>query len=77
MAESVHVIPRGAGIWAVKREGSKRASGVFGSQLEAALRGREIAQTKRLTLVIHGQDNRIIYRDNFGRDPEPPRDQKH
>jgi hypothetical protein len=77
MAESVHVMPVKAGVWAVKREGNKRATGLFGSQLEATLRGREIAQTKRITLVIHGQDNRIIYRDNFGRDPYLPKDRKH
>lgn len=77
MAESVHVILRRAGVWAVKREGNKRAAGLFGSQAEATLRGREIAQTNKLILVIHGLDNRIIYQDNFGRAPYPPRDRKH
>jgi hypothetical protein len=77
MAASVHVMPVKAGVWAVKREGNKRATGLFGSQLEATLRGRAIAETKRITLVIHGQDNRIIYRDDFGRDPDPMRGRKH
>jgi uncharacterized protein YdaT len=67
-----HVVPHQEG-WAVKSEGSQRASSVHKTQAEAITRAREIAQNQQTELFIHGRDGRIRTRDSHGNDPFPPR----
>ena len=77
MAKNIHITHRKGGEWAVKGEGDERASSLHGTQAAALKVGRELAQQNRSELVIHGRDNRIIDKDSFGNDPNPPRDKKH
>ncbi|MHB8892147.1 MAG: DUF2188 domain-containing protein [Candidatus Limnocylindrales bacterium] len=74
-----HVVPSGDGRWAVRREGSGRASGVFDTQRQAEGRAREITHnTGGGEVVTHGRDGRIRDSDTVspGNDPFPPRDAK-
>lgn len=71
-----HVVPHQDG-WAVRREGSDRASSVHDTKQEALQNGRGLAQGARVELVIHGQDGQIQNSNSFGKDPNPPRDTKH
>ena len=72
----IHVVPQGDD-WAVKREGSERASSLHSTQGEAIERGRETASREGVELVIHRPNGRIRDSDSFGGDPHPPRDSKH
>jgi hypothetical protein len=70
--KGVHVVPKGDG-WAVKREGSDRASKVTETQREAIQAGRQTARREGAELVIHGQNGRIREKDSHGRDDCPPK----
>jgi uncharacterized protein YdaT len=73
-----HVVPNsGRGGWDVKREGADRASEHFDRKSDAMERGRELAREHKTELVEHGRDGRIQDSDSYGRDPNPPKDQKH
>jgi hypothetical protein len=61
----IHVVPRG-GSWAVRREG---ANGLAPA--------RDPGRRDRVEVVEHGRDGRIRDSDSYGRDPFPPRDNKH
>ncbi len=63
--------------WHLRREGAERASGVFGTQGEAAARGRDLAKQSHGELIIKGRNNRIRSKDSYGNDPLPPRDTEH
>lgn len=76
MAKPVHVVPHEDG-WAVRREGSDRASSVHATKDEALEQGRDTARRENTELVIHGRDGRIQDKDSFGGDPFPPRDTRH
>ena len=67
-----HVVPHADG-WAVRGEGTERASGVFDTKAEAAESGRSIARNQGTELVIHGKDGRIQSKDSHGHDPYPPK----
>ena len=74
-----HVVPTSDGRWAVRREGSDRASGIFDTQRQAEGRAREIeGRTGGGEVVTHGQDGRIRDSDTVppANDPFPPRDMK-
>ena len=53
-----HVVPRG-NKWSVRRAGSSRASGVYGTQEEALEKAKTIAQNQQTEVYIHGRDGRI------------------
>jgi uncharacterized protein YdaT len=67
-----HVVPHGDG-WAVRPQGSSRASSTHSTQAEATERAREIARNQHSELLVHGRDGRIRARDSYGIDPYPPR----
>lgn len=67
-----HVVPHN-GKWAVKREGSSRATIVTNTQAEAIQRAREISQNQHTELIIHGENGAIRARDSHGHDPFPPK----
>lgn len=71
----IHVVPHGTD-WAVKKEGSGRASSVHPTQGAAIERGREAAKRDKSELVIHRKDGTIRDSDSYGNDPCPPRDRK-
>jgi len=73
-----HVVPnKDRGGWDVKREGADRASGHFDRKSDAMDRGRDLARDQRTELVEHGRNGRIQDSDSYGRDPYPPKDNKH
>jgi Uncharacterized protein conserved in bacteria (DUF2188) len=74
MAKNQHVVPQ-SGKWAIKGEGSKRASKVVSTQKEAIDVARKIARNQGADVVIHRRDGKIL--DSYGNDPFPPRDTKH
>ena len=73
ISEDLHVVPRIDG-WAVRSEGSSRATSIHSSQREAIDAARKIAKQTSSQLVIHRRDGRIRERDSYGSDPFPPRE---
>ena len=69
----IHVIPQ-RGDWAVRKEGSSRASRVFPTKELALDHGRALAKRNKVELVVHRQDGRIQDADSYGADPHPPTD---
>jgi uncharacterized protein YdaT len=67
-----HVVPHQNG-WAVRREGSDRASAVTPTKPEAFERAREIAEREHGGVVIHGENGKIQEERTYGHDPYPPR----
>ena len=71
-----HVVPHQGG-WAIRREGSARASSRHDTQAQAIQAGRQYAENQGTELVIHRPNGRIRDSDSYGNDPMPPRDMKH
>ena len=63
--------------WAVRREGSDRASKVERRKVDAVDLGRSMAQRERTELIVQRKDGTIQSKDSYGRDPFPPRDIEH
>ena len=64
--KSQHVMPKG-GKWSVRRAGSSRASGIFGTQKEAVEKAKELARAEGSDIYIHGRDGRIHERRDSSR----------
>ncbi len=75
--KNIHVTHRKDGSWAVVGEGDSRASSLHRTQGAALDVARPLARANRSELVIHGRDNKIVDKDSYGSDPNPPRDKKH
>lgn len=56
--KSLHVVPQSEG-WAVKRQGSVRASRLFSTQAEAIKAATKTAQNSQSEVVIHGRSGAI------------------
>jgi uncharacterized protein YdaT len=67
-----HVVPHESG-WAVRREGSARASTVTRTKDQAIDRARGIAERERGGVVIHRENGTIQEERTYGDDPFPPR----
>lgn len=76
MSKRQHVVPRDQG-WAVRGEGNTRDTSHHGTQRDAIEAARDIAQSQKTEVVIHGRDGRIRDADSYGNDPNPPTDSKH
>jgi hypothetical protein len=74
--KDIHVVPRD-GSWAVRREGADRDSSHHDRKSDAMDAARDTARRDRVEVVEHGRDGRIRDSDSYGRDPFPPRDNKH
>jgi uncharacterized protein YdaT len=74
--KDIHVVPHNGG-WATRKEGNERVSSTHDTQSEAIERGREQARREEAELVIHRRDGTIRDSDSYGRDPNPPHDNKH
>lgn len=72
MSKNQHIVPHPEG-WAVKSEGSNKATNVFETQQEAIERGREIAINQQSELLIHNREGKIRERNSYGNDPYPPK----
>lgn len=73
--KDIHVVKYEDG-WAVKREGSKRASSVHNLKTDAMEKARDSGRRDRVEVVEHGRNNRIIGSNSYGNDPNPPKDRK-
>ena len=74
--KDIHVVPHDDG-WATRKEGAGRVGVVTETQREAIERARTQAQREGVEVVIHRKDGSIRDSDSYGRDPNPPKDQKH
>lgn len=72
-----HVVPNGGEGWALRREGSERATSLHPTQADAIEAGREHAINQESELVVHRPNGQIRDSDSYGKDPMPPRDAKH
>ncbi|MDQ3766286.1 MAG: DUF2188 domain-containing protein [Actinomycetota bacterium] len=73
--KNIHVTPHGDK-WAVKREGSSRASSVHNTQNEAEQKGRQAARKDKTEFYLHNRQGQIRERDSYGNDPNPPKDKR-
>ncbi|OGU72109.1 MAG: hypothetical protein A2V93_05975 [Ignavibacteria bacterium RBG_16_34_14] len=71
-----HVVPRKDG-WAVKSEGSSKASSIKPTQAKAIKEAIIIAKHQKSEVVIHSRDGKIRDKDSYGNDPHPPKDKKY
>ncbi len=71
-----HVVPHND-TWAVRGERNSKVTAVRTTQQQAISLARNIAINNRSEVVIHGRDGRIRDKDSYGKDSNPPRDQKH
>ena len=72
MAKNYHVVPKD-NKWAVKKEGSTRASSISKTQSNAIHVAKELAKRNQSELLIHGKDGQIRERNSYGKDPYPPK----
>ena len=70
--QNIHVVPRNDG-WAVRKEGTSRATSIHQTQRDAVDAAREMARSWRSELIIHGRDGRIRDRDRYSPDRTPLR----
>jgi hypothetical protein len=68
-----HVVTRPEGGWAVRREGSDRASAVLLTKEQAIERAKEIALREEGSIIIHKENGQIQEERTYGKDPFPPR----
>lgn len=59
--------------WAVKKEGSSRASSLHSTQAEAWNEARRLARGSGGEAFLKGQDGQIRARNTYGKDPFPPK----
>lgn len=59
--------------WAVKKEGSSRASSVHNTQAEAWSETRRLARGAGVEALLQGTDGKIRTRNSYGNDPYPPK----
>jgi hypothetical protein len=65
-ARVYHIEPKGED-WQVRKDGSERASGAYGTKKEAIAAGRELAQKHEPSrLVIHGGDGSVQRDHSYG-----------
>lgn len=63
-ARPIHVVPQGDK-WAVKREGSYRASSLHDTRAEAIGQGRFAAQTDKTELITYDLDGKVQNRISY------------
>jgi hypothetical protein len=74
--KDIHVVPHGDS-WATKKEGAQRAGVVTDTQRAAIEKARGQAIREKVEVVIHRKDGTIRDSDSYGKDPNPPKDEKH
>jgi hypothetical protein len=72
MADNYWVHKKSDG-WAVKKEGSSRATSVHSNQSDAWAEGRRLARGAGGEAYLKGQDGRIRARNTYKDDPFPPK----
>jgi hypothetical protein len=64
----ITVEPRPDGRWAVQKDGTRRASGLYERQSDAEIRARAQAKREGAEVIVKGTDGRIQRRDSHGAD---------
>lgn len=68
-----HVVRRGSD-WAVRKEGARRDTGVFGNQVRAIEQAAKIATNQGGDVIVHGRNGLIRERNTYGKeDLYPPK----
>lgn len=75
MGKNQHVVPY-QNKWAVRGEGNEKVTSTHDTQAEAIQTAKQIAINQHSEVVIHRPDGTIRDKDNYGRDPCPPKDKK-
>jgi hypothetical protein len=70
-----HVVPHPKG-WAVKSEGSSKATKVTKLQKDAEKIATQIAINQKSDTKIHGKNGKIRSGNSYGNDQYPPKDKK-
>ncbi len=70
--KNVHVVPS-QGNWAVKSEGSTKASKITSTQKEAIGIAKRMAKNNQSELLIHGINGKIREKNSYGTDNFPPK----
>ena len=66
MTKTTHVVPRN-GEWAVKKEGSRRSSGLYDTQAKAIEAARDLARRSSAgQVVVHGVNGSIRISESHG-----------
>jgi hypothetical protein len=76
--KNVHTVyDRERGMWETKVE--KQEKPVASSHTKDAAMEKSVKLAKELEVehVIHNKDGKISDKDSYGKDPNPPKDQKH
>ena len=61
------------GKWAVKKEGSDKASSLHSKQDNAWREARRLAKGNSSEAFLKGKDGKIRARNSYGNDPYPPK----
>jgi hypothetical protein len=72
-----HVVPTPNGSWGVRGEGNSKMTKETTTQTQAIEIAREIAKNQGSEVIIHRKDGTIRDKDSYGKDPCPPKDEKH
>ncbi|MEQ8626045.1 DUF2188 domain-containing protein [Ekhidna sp.] len=67
--QNYYVVSRPQGGWAVKKEGSQRASAVTGTQKESIEIGKDLAKKSQGELTVQGRDHKFREKNSYGNDP--------
>lgn len=68
--KNYYVVTRPQGGWAVKKEGSQRASVVTGTQKESIEIAKDLAKKSHGELTIQGRDHKFREKNSYGNDPK-------
>lgn len=63
--DTLHIVPSSSGGWGLRKPGAMRATKLYPTQAEALTAGREIAQSQKMKLYVHGLDGRIVARTSY------------
>lgn len=71
------VTQRPDGRWQHKGDGNKKATRVTDTQKQAWDSAKDVARNQGCEVVVHGKDGKIVSKDSYGNDPNPPKDKEH
>ena len=75
-AKKQHVMPAASGKWALRTEGSSRATRVFTKKEDAVTYGRRVARKGLTELYVHNKDGSVSDRSRYAKDSTPTEDKK-
>jgi hypothetical protein len=77
MGMTQRVTRRPDGKWQHKGDGNSRATRVTDTQRQAWDSAVGVASNQGSEVVVHGRDGKIVSKDSYGNDPNPPKDKEH